>query len=209
MIPKGLFITIEGIDGSGKTTLVQHLTSSLTSTNKPALVTKEPGGSILGKELRKVLNHQPEKLDGIAEFLLFAADRAQHFATVIIPALKENKIVISDRCSDSSLAYQGYGRGIDTTMIKAINSWAMQNTAPDLTFYLKLDINTATNRILQRHKTITTFEQESIVFWTRVIAGYEEIFTNRRNVCTLDATQAPEVVATQASTFLSSYFSKK
>lgn len=208
MTPKGFFITIEGIDGVGKTTLIQNLTTALKNTDQKIVITKEPGGSLLGKELRKMLNHQQEKLNGIAEFLLFAADRAQHFATVIAPALQENSIVISDRCSDSSLAYQGYGRGIDKEKISSINTWAMQNIVPDVVFYLKLDIHTATTRFLQRQKTLTTFEKESLEFWKRVIGGYEEIFANRSNVCTLDATQSPEMLAAQASDFLNNYFAK-
>src|SRR3989338_3646399 len=106
MLHKGLFISIEGIDGCGKTTLIEKLVAALKDSDKQVLLTKEPGGSMLGKQLREILQQQQEKLDGKAEFLLFAADRAQHFTTTVIPALENGRIVITDRCSDSSLAYQ-------------------------------------------------------------------------------------------------------
>lgn len=204
---KGLFISIEGIDGCGKTTLIEKLASALKDIDKQVLLTKEPGGSALGKQLREILQQQPEKLDGKAEFLLFAADRAQHFTTIIMPALDDGKIVITDRCSDSSLAYQSYGHFVDRNMIQQINQWSMQNTTPDIVFYLRIDVHTASQRIAKTRKVLTTFEQETIDFWQRVIQGYEEIFAQRTNVCVLDARMSAEDVFTQAWNHLSNYLS--
>src|SRR5690348_7272425 len=113
----GMLITIEGIDGAGKSSLIQHLIPLLTPLVPAIKATKEPGGSQLGVELRRLLQYPTTPIAPRAEYLLFAADRAQHFHDVVIPALKEGALVISDRMSDSSLAYQGYGRGHDLTII--------------------------------------------------------------------------------------------
>src|SRR3972149_5899470 len=124
-----MLITLEGIDGSGKSTLAKKMADTLHN----VVLTKEPGGSALGKKLREILQMQPVPITPIAEFLLFAADRAQHFDEVVIPALEQNKIVISDRMADSSLVYQGYGRGINMENIKLVNKWVMQDITPDIT----------------------------------------------------------------------------
>src|ERR1700730_16197149 len=129
---KGMLIVIEGIDGAGKSTLAKSLADILTTQGNTVLLTKEPGGSQLGKQLRTILQNQPIPITPIAEYLLFAADRAQHIEQVVKPALERGAIVISDRMGDSSLAYQGYGRGIDKNNIRTVNQWAMQGLTPDL-----------------------------------------------------------------------------
>ena len=135
-LQSGLLITIEGIDGSGKSTLAKNLTTYLQREYETVL-TKEPGGSALGKQLRTLLQTQPVPITPLAEYLLFAADRAQHFHEVIIPNLKKGRIIISDRMADSSIVYQGYGRGLDREKIKYVNQWAMQGVQPDITFYVQ------------------------------------------------------------------------
>ena len=202
---KGLFITIEGIDGSGKTTLMKRLSEALKDSNKKVLLTKEPGGSSVGKHLREILQQQPEKLDSKTEFLLFAADRSEHFSSIIIPALEEGTVVITDRCGDSSLAYQGYGYHVDKEMIQKINAWAMQKIEPNATFYLRVDAQTASTRIAQGRKVLTTFEKEDARFWERVINGYDTIFKERKSVCTIDASTSADTVFTQAWNHLSEY----
>jgi dTMP kinase len=204
MHDKGFFISIEGVDGSGKSTLINKLEQALTEISRNVLITKEPGGSMLGEMLRNILQKSPEKLDGKAEFLLFAADRAQHFARVIIPALQKGTFIISDRGADSSLAYQGYGHNVNLSIIKLINSWIMQNTVPSITFYLRVDVETATQRLLANREELTTFEKEKIDFWKRVINGYEEIFAKRPNAIVLEALHDPDVLFTQAWNHLSS-----
>lgn len=195
----GLLISCEGIDGCGKSLLAQNLYNALTAKNIPTLLTKEPGGTALGQKLRAMLNHSKDiKKTGLAEFLLFAADRAQHFSELIIPALKQGTIIISDRMADSSLAYQGYGRGLDLEKIKQTNAWAMQNHQPDLTFYLRIDFKTAQSRYMQRNETPTSFEQEQEAFWHKVHHGFETIFANKSNVVILDATLSPEELTTLA-----------
>lgn len=185
---KGQLISIEGIDGSGKTSLAKGMAKGLQALGYSVLLTQEPGGTTLGSTLREMLHTQKTIICDEAEFLLFAAARAQHFHELIVPELEKGSLVISDRLADSSLAYQGYGRQLDKKMITEINTWAMHNIEPFLTIYLKLDLATALQRIETRSEKRTSFEQETFAFWQRVIAGYEEIFAARGNVVTLDAT---------------------
>ena len=103
-----------------------------------------------------------------------------------MPALQNGSIVITDRCADSSLAYQGYGLGIDKSMIRSVNTWAMNGIDPDLVFYLDLDLETAQARIARERAKLTVFEQRGKEFWERVMHGYEEIFASREEACTLD-----------------------
>jgi dTMP kinase len=197
-VQRGRLITIEGIDGSGKSSVAQCLIKFLGQRGHPVLLTKEPGGTELGNTLRTILHTQKDRVGDVAEFLLFAADRAQHFEQTVIPALNKGMVVISDRMADSSLAYQGYGRGIDRTMIQRVNAWAMQNNTPDLVLYLRVDPMRAHERVRGRKETLTSFEQEARAFWQRVIMGYEEIFASRSNVTTIDATTTLPLVCEQA-----------
>jgi dTMP kinase len=197
VINKGKFITIEGIDGCGKSTLAENLTRALTKLGAPVILTKEPGGSELGKSLRKILQEQQSPVCEKAEYLMFAADRAQHFSQIINPALETGKTVISDRWCDSSVAYQGYGRGLDVEMIKTVNSWVTQNLKPDLIFYIRIDAQTAFDRIKKRNLELTAFEKEKIEFWKRVEHGYETIFMNKKNVVVLDGKMTQEELLTQ------------
>lgn len=188
----GLLITCEGIDGAGKSTICKLLAAHLTAQSIPVLLTKEPGSTPLGLELRNMVQHRHDNIAPIAEFLLFAADRAQHFNTVVEPALADCKIVISDRMGDSSLAYQGYGRGLSIEMISSINRWAMGNSTPDITLYLTIDPQLAHERITSRNQDKTRFEKEDAEFWDRVTHGFETIFSTRSNVIYLDATMSPQ-----------------
>ncbi len=194
----GKFITIEGIDGCGKSTLAKNLTDALVKKGASVVLTKEPGGSELGIALRKILQEQKDPVCEKAEYLLFAADRAQHFKQIIQPALMNNKIVISDRWCDSSVAYQGYGRGLDVEIIKNINTWATQELIPDLIFYIRIDAQTAFDRIKKRNLELTAFEKEKVEFWTRVEHGYEELFMNNKNVIVLDGKMTQEELLHQA-----------
>lgn len=190
----GTLVTVEGIDGSGKSTLVDRLRGLLEAEGKKAVATKEPGGSKLGIVLRQMLQYQEVPIAPRAEYLLFAADRAQHFQDVVIPALHNGSIVISDRMSDSSLAYQGYGRGHDLTMIKIINQWTMQGIEPDVTIYLKIPVDLAYERMTVRGAQKTVFESQKKEFLERVARGFDQIFATRSNVIIIDAAQDQEVV---------------
>ena len=195
-LKKGILIAIEGIDGSGKSTLANSIALSL-SEKVPTLLTKEPGATELGKKLRSLLQEQTIPLTPKAEYLLFAADRAHHFATFVIPALNEKKLVLSDRMADSSLVYQGYGRGLDLNMLTTINAWAMDNYAPHLVLYVRIDPKIARERLIARGK-LSAFEQEQESFTHTLVRGFDTIFKNRTNVILLDGNQTPQAVAAKA-----------
>lgn len=194
----GILISIEGVDGSGKSTLAHNLKQSLMKHNVPVVLTKEPGGSTLSTQLREILQTQPTPLESKAEFLLFAADRAQHFHDVILPNVQQNKIVISDRMADSSVVYQGYGRGLDIQMIRTINNWAMQCTHPDITFYIKIPLIVAKQRIAQR-KELSVFEKKDEHFLKKLIDGFDTIFKDKKHAILLDGTQDQETLTNQAT----------
>lgn len=204
----GLLISVEGIDGSGKSTFVKNLVQKLEPIHN-ILLTREPGGSELGKQIRSILQNQPDKMTPKAQFLLFATDRAQHFHEKIIPALKKGKIVISDRMADSSLVYQGVLQGLDISMLKTINSWCMENIQPHATFYLKIDAKTALDRMHSRNEEITELEKKIIKSKETLISGFDYIFKNRDTVYNLDATLSPEEIAEKASKIIIDLIAKK
>jgi len=187
---KGILIAIEGIDGSGKSTLVQNIYTSLQQQGFDTVLTKEPGASELGKEVRKIIQTQIIPLAPLAEYLLFAADRVQHFTEVIIPSLAQNKLIISDRMSDSSLAYQGYGNGLDLEMLRTINSWTMSNIVPDLTIFVRVPVDIALERAKKRG-ALSAYEQRTD-FLYRVANGFEELYKNRTDVIVIDGTLSQE-----------------
>jgi dTMP kinase len=194
---KGILIAIEGVDGSGKSSVMQPLKEALEKAGHNVTITKEPGDTTLGKSLRKLLHEEKEHICDKTEYLLFAADRAQHFQEVVLPALDTGKVVISDRLNNSSVAYQGYGRELDIEMIKKINDWAMNGRYADIIVYLELDYKTGLQRTVSRGKTLTSFEVEQENFWKRVHTGFEKIFKNKKNVIKIDASQPLKDVVKQ------------
>ncbi|MCG2821756.1 MAG: dTMP kinase [Candidatus Atribacteria bacterium] len=137
---KGLFITFEGLEGCGKTTQAKMLFDFLIKQKIPSIYTKEPGGTKIGDKIRKILLDQKnDGMDYKTEMLLFLASRAENVRLIILPALEEGKVVISDRFYDSTTAYQGYGRGIDLKIIKHLNNLVVGKAIPDLTFILDID----------------------------------------------------------------------
>jgi dTMP kinase len=176
------FITFEGGDGSGKTTQVKALESHLTASGKSCLSTREPGGTSLGELIRQVLlevGKQP--ITSPTELFLYLADRAQHIHEVIIPALEQGKIVLCDRHTDSTLAYQGYGRGIDLGLLRSLNDIASQGIKPDLTLLFDCPVEIGLSRTVQRQSQTASgrnedrFEREKIEFHERVRAGFLEL----------------------------------
>ena len=134
-----MFITLEGIEGSGKTTLIENLADVFRTLNHEVLVTREPGGCALGRELRQMLLNPETEICPEAELFLFLADRAQHVAEVIRPALKRGEVVLCDRYADSTVVYQGYGRGLDIEKLRSLNDVAIGGLWPDRTFVLDMD----------------------------------------------------------------------
>jgi dTMP kinase len=206
---QGILIACEGIDGSGKSTLARALHAFFSNQNIPSLLTKEPGGTPLGSLLRALVQNPDIKRCSKAEFLLFAADRAEHFNTVIVPALNNKTLVISDRLADSSLVYQGFGRGLDIPTLATINAWAMNNRKPDVTLYVRISAQRAFERIRTRKETITAFEQEKTDFFNRLIEGFEEIYHNREDVLCIDGTQSQEAVLAQTIKQLTHFFEQR
>lgn len=200
MVPlnRGVLIAIEGLDGSGKSTLSKKLHAALSAEALPVILTKEPGGTPLGQKLRGILQEKTVPVCPTAEYLLFATDRAQHFEELIIPALKNNQIIISDRMADSSLAYQGFGRRLDLNKLRQINAWVMNFIKPDITIYLEIPVQTAIERVRIRNEKLTSFEKENIEFMERIINGFSIIFKNRPDVLCLDGTQSQDAIAQQA-----------
>jgi dTMP kinase len=146
----GTFITFEGIDGSGKSTQLRLLGNFLKANGCDALLTREPGGTQLGLRLRAALLDAAEEVDPLTELLVFAADRAQHVRRLVRPALDANRLVISDRYADATVAYQGAGRGFSTELISQIVQLATEGLKPDLTLLFDLTIDESTNRTARR-----------------------------------------------------------
>lgn len=169
---KGLFITFEGIDGCGKTTQIELLKNSLEKQGKNVLLTREPGAKGLGEKLREILLNYEGDVSSNCESFLFLADRAQHIDTIIKPAIEKGIIVICDRHTDSTVAYQGYGRGLDLKQIHYLNNIATSGIKPDLTFILDIDVETSLERI---GKARDRMESAGIEFFNRVRNGYIEI----------------------------------
>ncbi|MDL5046618.1 dTMP kinase [Oscillatoria amoena NRMC-F 0135] len=199
-----LLITFEGGEAAGKTTQIARLTGKLTALNLPHLVTREPGGTSLGEELRHLLKHHDagKNMFPEAELLLFAAARAQHARELITPALLAGKIVLCDRYLDSTTAYQGAARRLPPEQVAHINSFAIGQTRPDITFYLDLDPLVARERILSRNKNANSaplssdrMESEPLDFYQRVRAAYLEIArAEPARVHVIDAAQPVETV---------------
>jgi dTMP kinase len=204
----GFLFSVEGIDGSGKSTFVKNLAEKLQQQYE-ILCTREPGGSELGKHIRPLLQNKPCNMSSKSEFLLFAADRAQHFQEKIIPALQHGTIVISDRMADSSLVYQGVLRGLNMEMLKIINSWCMEQIEPDATLYLKIDAATAVARMNERNKEITVLERQVMEHKETLVSGFDLVFKNRDRVYILDAAQSPQELAEAAYNIIATFVSKK
>jgi dTMP kinase len=170
----GKFITFEGPEGSGKTTIIQMLEQSLIKIGYSVLLTREPGGIKIAEEIRHViLNPENTEMDPRTEALLYAAARRQHLTERVIPALSEGQIILCDRFLDSSLAYQGFARGLGIKEVYQINQFAINGTMPHLTFYLDIDPEIGLKRINQnQEREINRLDLEKLDFHYKVREGY-------------------------------------
>lgn len=168
----GVFITLEGGDGSGKTTQAELLDRWLSEQGRTVLRTREPGGTEVGVEVREIVLHHRGDITPRAEALLYAADRAHHVATVVRPALERGDIVIQDRYIDSSVAYQGVGRVLDPGAIRGLSEWATEGLRPDLTILLDLDAGAARGRLDEARTRYDRLEAEASEFHDRVRNAY-------------------------------------
>lgn len=189
---KGLFITLEGADGCGKTTQLNLLKEYLTSRGYEIVVTREPGGKGLGEKLREILLNYDGEVSDRCEAFLYLADRAQNIDTIIKPAINSGKIVLCDRHTDSSVAYQGYGREQNIDNINMLNELAVNGVHPDLTIVFDIDTETSMERVGAEKDRI---ESAGIEFHKRVRNGYLEIAKkNPQRIKVVDASQTIEDV---------------
>jgi dTMP kinase len=201
-VEKGRLISFEGLDGAGKSTQMSMLARWLEEQQVSFIHTREPGGTSLGNEIRQLLLNRPElAIVALAEAFLFQADRAQHFATLVIPALRDGKLVLTDRCFDASIAYQGYARGIDISLIEYLSLLATQGYKPDLTILLDLDSSEVHRRTDIAHdqsgtrEVRTRFDAEAEAFHQRVQEGFRALaraYPERIKV--IDASRTPEEI---------------
>lgn len=194
----GCFISFEGGEGAGKSTQVQRLRLALEAAGKSVLVTRQPGGTAYGQRIRQLVlaPDSQENLSAKAELFLYLADRAHHVDTVIRPALAAGDIVLCDRYTDSTLAYQGYGRGLDLAELKTLNHLATSGLQPDLTLWFDIDPQAGRDRILDRAHGqgldhLDRLEAESLAFHDRIRAGYAALaVAEPQRWLRLDASQA-------------------
>jgi len=197
---KGFFITLEGIEGTGKSTQAKALYDSLTEMGYPTVFSREPGGTRIGNLIREILiNPEYHEMCVLTEIFLFAAARAQHVEQLLRPKLEEGYVVICDRFADSSVAYQGYGRNVPLALIREINSAATWSIQPDLTFFLDLEPETALHRVRLRVEETETIpdrlEREQLDFFHKVRNGYRRIAQEEpHRIRWLDATLEPEAL---------------
>ena len=187
----GYFITLEGGDGAGKTTQAELLSGWLEARGLEVVRTREPGGTPLGVKVRELLLHGGDEIGAVdprAEALLYAADRAQHVARVVRPALERGAVVVQDRYIDSSLAYQGAGRVLSTDEVRGLSEWAVEGLMPDLTVLLDADPELGRERRAARGGTADRLEAEATEFHAAVRQGFLELATEPRYLV-LDASQ--------------------
>jgi dTMP kinase len=189
----GFFVVFEGGDGAGKSTQVKQLTEKLTKLKETVVITREPGGTELGKKIREILLDQNEfEVSPRMEALLFAADRSINMSQIIKPALEKGNVVIADRHIDSSIAYQGVGRGLGAQTIEEISRWATQEIVPDLTVLLDVDANTGQSRL----ETKDRLDRESTDFHTKVNQAFRDLAkANPDRYIVIDATKPVEEIS--------------
>lgn len=194
---KGIFIVMEGPDGSGKSTQIALLKEYLDDMGCECLITREPGGTAIGEAIRKViLNPEYKEMSDVTEMLLYAASRAQLMAEVIVPALEEGKIVISDRFVDSSIVYQGIARGLGIDTVAAVNAPGIGSCQPDCIFFIDIPEEEGIRR-KKIQKQLDRMEQESIDFHAMVSRGYRQVLSGRKEVIYVDGSDSVEHIQKQ------------
>lgn len=183
-----MFITFEGIDGSGKSTQILLLREYLVKNGHKVVTLREPGGTELSEYIRAVLLNKKLEVSEISELLLFQAARADLVKTIVKPSLDQGRIVLSDRYFDSTTAYQGYGRGIDMEIIKKSNQIGSLGVLPDMTFYLKIERNVGIER--DKDKDRDRMELSGDEFYDKVIHGYDQLAKNESRFITIDGNKS-------------------
>ncbi len=191
---KGCFVTFEGVDGAGKTTQLEWARQFLTQLGRSLTVTREPGGTKIGEALRSVLLDAKESIHPETEALLMFAARREHIDEVIWPALRRGDVVLCDRFTDATFAYQGGGSGVDAGKLEALERWVHADLQPDLTLYFDLPVDVARQRI-DAEREADRFERESKEFFQRVRSAYlARARQNPQRMRVIDASAAPETI---------------
>ena len=205
MVKRGYFITFEGADGCGKTTQLELLADYLKEKNKEVIITREPGAKGLGEKIREILLNYDGEVSDRCESFLFLADRAQHIDMIVNPAVEAGKIVLCDRHIDSSVAYQGYGRGLDIEQIDRLNMLATNGRRPDLTLVFDIDAETSMKRV---GKEKDRMESAGVEFFNRVRKGYLELAKQEpERIRVLDATKSIEEIHNEVVKIISELYS--
>jgi dTMP kinase len=195
---KGYWISFEGGEGSGKTTLIEMLRQELERRGHDVIVTREPGGVRIAEQIREIiLRLDNTAMDPITEALLFAASRRQHLVEKVLPALERGQVVLMDRYVDSSIAYQGYARELGMTQIRQLNEFAIQGALPDITFWIDLDPEIGLSRIADSGRVVNRLDKETRLFHERVRQGYRQIAETEDRVVQIDGDQPPEAIINQ------------
>lgn len=206
---KGLFITFEGVDGCGKSTQMKLIAEKLRENGIEPVITREPGGCPISEQIRALLLDVNNKEMNIrTEVLLYAAARVQHIKEVILPAIRQGKIVLCDRFLDSSLAYQGYGRQLGEDEVLLANSYAKTHAVPDLTLFFACPPESAFHR-MNEHKEMDRLEQENMTFFSRTFYGYESLAGREpERIMRIDALGAKQETHEKAMAILRPFFEK-
>lgn len=208
---QGIFITLEGPDGAGKTTVLQELVPRLEALGKQVTMTREPGGVAIAEDIRSViLNPQNTAMDDKTELLLYIAARRQHLKERILPALESGQLLLVDRFIDSSVAYQGFGRGLDIAAIDWLNHYATDGLKPDLTLYFDIDVEEGLARIARNAaRDVDRLDMEALDMHERVRTGYLAILDKEaERVVKIDASKSVEKVVEAAFTAIYDRFFK-
>ena len=200
---KGLFITFEGCEGSGKTTVSKYLYNRLKEEGYDVIYSREPGGVDIAEQIRSViLNVRNTAMDPRTEALLYAASRRQHLAEIVLPALKAGKIVLCDRFVDSSLVYQGYARGIGIDKVWELNQFAIDDCMPDMTLYYDVDVETGLSRVRSRGE-MNRLDSENVEFHKSVRKAYQMIAEKYpERIVTIDSNRPLREVEEESYTLL-------
>lgn len=206
---KGLFIVMEGPDGSGKTTQINLLKEYLEESGYECLITREPGGTVIGEEVRQlILNPEYKEMSPVTEMLLYAASRAQLVHEVIGPALEEGKIVISDRFVDSSIVYQGIARNLGISTVSAVNAPGIGIYRPDGIFFIDLSEAEGLRR-KKEQKKLDRMEQEGIDFHHMVSEGYRKVLSGRPEVMKIDGGRSIDTIQKKIRNHVDELLKKK